>query len=513
LVHFANGRFTEWTEDDGRPRGIMNALFVDSTGAVWVTSEVGGAAQFSNGRFDHFAGLDTGWTGGIVVDGRGNAWLQRAAGLWEKRVGAPQFAPAALGAAGLRPHGPILVDHQGDVWFDGDREAMTLHGGQLFQAPIAAQIMVEDGAHGMWAAIHRAIWHRDSLGQTTVIPLTDDAGASQIHSLLVDREGTVWVGTSTSGLLRIRPRVFRMMMSEDGLANEQVAAVMRDRTGRLWVGSSCAATTIIAGDLKTATGNPGCVFSLAQAADGSIWAGSFGGLTRVLSDGNREKIPLDSLPNTTPLAMYADPDTSMWIGTANGLVHEVHGQYRRYGKADGLPSTEIHYITRDHQGALWIGTVGGLARLDGDRFHAWTKADGLPHNYVRAIYQDTAGVWWIGTYGGGLARFDGQHFIAVTAADGLFDNVVSAILEDASGNLWMSGNRGIFRASRQSLNDFANGSAPKVTSVGYGPSDGLLTTETNGGFSRRRGKTTTGGSGLQRCAGSPWSIPRMPCPF
>ncbi|HEY5219324.1 MAG TPA: ATP-binding protein, partial [Gemmatimonadaceae bacterium] len=136
----------------------------------------------------------------------------------------------------------------------------------------------------------------------------------------------------------------------------------------------------------------------------------------------------------------------------------------------------------DRQGVLWVGTVGGLARMEGQRFTSWTTRNGLPHNYVRAIYEDTDNVHWIGTYGGGLARFDGHRFVVYNRKNGLYDNIVSSILEDAHGNLWMSGNRGVFRASRRMLDAYAAGTIPQILSIGYGPSDGLLTAETNGGF-------------------------------
>jgi hypothetical protein len=39
----------------------------------------------------------------------------------------------------------------------------------------------------------------------------------------------------------------------------------------------------------------------------------------------------------------------------------------------------------------------------------------------------------------------------------LFDDIVSRILVDDEDNFWMLGNRGIYSASRQMLNDFADG--------------------------------------------------------
>jgi signal transduction histidine kinase len=63
----------------------------------------------------------------------------------------------------------------------------------------------------------------------------------------------------------------------------------------------------------------------------------------------------------------------------------------------------------------------------------------------------------------------------------LFNNGVFQILEDGHGNLWMSSNRGIHRANRKELNEFAEGRRRTFTSVSYGRSDGMLNIECNGG--------------------------------
>jgi diguanylate cyclase (GGDEF)-like protein/PAS domain S-box-containing protein len=69
---------------------------------------------------------------------------------------------------------------------------------------------------------------------------------------------------------------------------------------------------------------------------------------------------------------------------------------------------------------------------------------------------------------------------------------VFAILEDSNGFLWMSCNKGIFRVSRQQLDDFAEGLQPKVSSVAYGRADGMKSRECNGGTQPVAWKTDDG---------------------
>jgi signal transduction histidine kinase len=89
---------------------------------------------------------------------------------------------------------------------------------------------------------------------------------------------------------------------------------------------------------------------------------------------------------------------------------------------------------------------------------------------------------WIGTYDGGLGRFKDGRFTRYTVKEGLFNNGVFQILEDERGNFWMSSNRGIYRVSKQELNEFAAGKLRAITSIAYGKSDGMRNVECNGGL-------------------------------
>jgi ligand-binding sensor domain-containing protein len=97
------------------------------------------------------------------------------------------------------------------------------------------------------------------------------------------------------------------------------------------------------------------------------------------------------------------------------------------------------------------------------------------------LYEDADGVLWIGTYDGGLARFKDGRFTRYTVNEGLYNNGVFAILEDGQANLWMSCNRGIYRVSRQQLNDYAEGKTRQISSIAYGKQDGMANIECNGG--------------------------------
>src|ERR1700689_2837738 len=171
--------------------------------------------------------------------------------------------------------------------------------------------------------------------------------------------------------------------------------------------------------------------------------------------------------------------------SGQGLLRYQGGQVRRYTVQDGLPGNDVKAVLESRNGSLWVGTYAGLACMDCTRlsshFSSWTERDGLASNHIRAIHEDEQGTLWIGTYDGGLSRLSKGVFTNYTTARGLFSNGVFQILEDAHGNFWMSSNQGIYRVSRQQLEDVAAAKISVVVSTAFGRSDGMLNAECNGG--------------------------------
>src|SRR5262249_55244723 len=176
-----------------------------------------------------------------------------------------------------------------------------------------------------------------------------------------------------------------------------------------------------------------------------------------------------------------DGEGALWFGTNRGVVKYKDGVRKFYTTTDGLAGQEVKIILEDRQGALWFGTYGGVTRLKDGEFTSYRSRDGLGSDHVRSLFEDEQGVLWIGTYDGGLSRLKNGRIATCTTNDGLFNNGVFQILDDGRGNFWMSSNMGIYRASKQEINDFAEGKPRRITCISYGKRDGMLNAECNGG--------------------------------
>ncbi|MCU1294930.1 MAG: putative two-component system sensor kinase, partial [Bryobacterales bacterium] len=146
---------------------------------------------------------------------------------------------------------------------------------------------------------------------------------------------------------------------------------------------------------------------------------------------------------------------------------------------DGLGSDTVGALLRDQNGNLWIGTLHGLSRFDSSGIHNYTVAQGLSGNIITDLYQDRESNLWIATQDGGLNRYRDGAFTSFTPSVGL-PQTIYGITEDRGGNFWLAAKNGVFRVSRNELNQYAHRGSGPVSVVAYGPSDGLRVSECSG---------------------------------
>jgi len=303
--------------------------------------------------------------------------------------------------------------------------------------------------------------------------------------LFADREGNLWAG-STKGLHFINPEpAVKVFSKATGLPADNVYSIIEDSSGTIWFGA-WNDWLITYRDGKFASELSPLVTALFVDRSSRLWKnGVFGEIfvrenERWVPVDYRKGIPKQDKEGGEISFITQDKEGAMWFGNRLGLVRYANGESRLFTTKDGLPSDIItsYLITRN--GEMWIGTTGGVARFENGSFRAFTVKDGLAGNFTRSFYEDDEGTIWIGGYDNGLTRYKNESFAKITRRDGLFSGGVFCILED-DGWFWMNSNQGIFRVRRQELNDFADGKIESVTSVSYGPEDGLYNVEGNGG--------------------------------
>ncbi len=213
LARYQAGKFSYYGTANGLPDNRVRALAEDAQGILWIGTERG-LAQFANGVFKPVAlpdearrfavtalvaardgSLWLGTDGGGVAQYKNNAfgWRNTKSGLLNDRVSS--LHEARDGSVWIGTDGGV------SVWRNGTITSYTRKDG----LPADAVWTLRETSDGeVWAGTDGglAVWRTN---QWTPLPNpSSDNAAAIVLSLLEDREGSLWIGTQTNGLQRIR---------------------------------------------------------------------------------------------------------------------------------------------------------------------------------------------------------------------------------------------------------------------------------------------------------------------
>jgi signal transduction histidine kinase/ligand-binding sensor domain-containing protein len=422
--------------------------YLAPSGTQWTIAK-NEVKQVSNGRMTQYAmRLNVGEVVAPYEDRQGNLWLGDRSGVYRLRDGRITHYRKQ---DGLPPRGvvrPQCEDDEGGLWFIGDGVG-----------PV-----------------------RFKEGRFTIVGKITPSGSPGFYCIFKDREGTIWVG-STAGLTRLRKQSITGYSTAAGLLNKEVYPILQSRNGDIWIGSVAGLSRFRDGKFKNfILHQPGWsnnVQALAEDNAGNLWLGTIGGLLR-FENGKLKDLP--GLRGTTVSVVFADHNGNVWAGGGSRGLFKFDGDrvVAHYTTKDGLPNDVVRVIFEDRNSDLWIAAAGALAQFKDGQFVTYRMTESVATNNIGAVYEDNDGTFWLGTYDDGLIRFRDGRFFTYKKENGLFDNGVFQILEDRRGYFWISCNRGIYRVSRQELNDFADGLVRRINSVDFGKNDGMLNIECNG---------------------------------
>jgi ligand-binding sensor domain-containing protein/signal transduction histidine kinase len=495
FIRFHDGQFTRYTGQQGLRSDDVRGVAEDNLGNLWVGGN-GGLDRWQDGRFvvDE-CGRQLGNQGVRTIHSgsSGRVWITTSQGLYliENGILAPYRIPESAGPLGDVSN--AKEDNTGHLWILGSKFTTRFALDKLLREKAIAEPIFRNQAGPFCVCSNGDFWFSTSEpglyhwreGQGTNIDRIEGVSGVEIRTIYQDREGNVWVGTTTGGLNRVGQRTIEIRSVADGVSDQDTLTVAEDGAKRFWVGTyngglfSGAAGRFDRFAPEHGPYSSSSIWSVCPVSDGSLWVGTWqNGLFRI-----KDGVVSTFLSGSSVQSIYEDKDGSLWVGTyGSGLNHFDGRKFTTYGTEQGLDGKYLICVLRTRDGTLWVGSNGwGVYRLVDGKFIGYSKKAGLPSNVVLAIYQDKEGHVWVGTQGdGGLSCWCGDHFVSLTHQSGLPVDAVKEILEDDSGNLWLGSNRGIVRARKSELNDFVDGKMSWIHVATYGSKDGLSNIECRG---------------------------------
>jgi signal transduction histidine kinase/streptogramin lyase len=390
----------------------------------------------------------------------------------------------------------LLVDQAGRIWIGAGDAFVLCHENDQWRrfgmprhlATHYISSLAEEPDGTVWAGSVGEGLFQFKFGKLVAINASSGLSDNLVETLLMDREGKLWVGTH-GGLNRISPRNLSVLSHNEGLGYGSVQGLAEVQPGVIWAAVPNEGVYCWDGQkfrklmLSGLASQDPRVSSLLLTRGGSCWVAGAGGLLQFKNPQTAEtEGGVPALTNLSISAIGQDLKGGVWAGTREGeLWHLSNGKWQ--AQTNCPRGRAITAIVSDADGALWIGTEGdGLYRFDENANVQCEKVSGLPSGWIRTLCLDSKRTLWIGTAGGGLSRLQDKHIATFTMREGLPDNTISQIFEDDDGNLWLGGNRGIARVKKSDFDDLVAHKIPAVYPLVYSRADGMLSEECSGGF-------------------------------
>jgi ligand-binding sensor domain-containing protein/signal transduction histidine kinase len=292
-----------------------------------------------------------------------------------------------------------------------------------------------------------------------------------VNSAIEDRQGNLWFGTGSDGLLRYDPdrgvfvRYRNNPADPQSLGGDDIVTLYLDRQDNIWLALHGAPLYLFPARVpafhkvpaRPATfGRSGTmVNSILEAQGRKLWVSFPSFVLAVdLATGEREDLSARLGLNSEVISMAMDARGRLWLGTVNaGLIGlEAGGKVLRFQHDPADPQSisggVINDILVDHAGRLWLATWNGVSRLDEARgkFVNYPPPAGVTR-YL-SLAEDAEHQLWLGTNMHGLQRLNpatGQ-FVSYpsTGRKGDISNGrVNAVLVDRQGMVWVGTQNGL----------------------------------------------------------------------
>ena len=316
----------------------------------------------------------------------------------------------------------------------------------------------------------------------------DSIGNKIIWSLLVDRQGTLWIGTE-GGLDRYDRATDSFTHyrhdanSRDSLANNVVTCIFEDASGKIWAGTreglcrlddarqgtftTFRRTQVIAGStakdtFRSITEDP---------TTGLLWLGTSDGLaafdprTGAFASFIHEPDDPTSLSRNAVNKVLRDEQGIFWALTEYGLnsfhpafthiaehtIQQPRLTFQRFIQPGDMASPGVNFVRDglvDRKHRLWLATRGGVSLFDRttSKFTEYRRNPANPtslsDDMVQSIFEDKAGSIWVGTFAGGANRLQSEdkpfriHRHQPGNPHSISEDLTAGLAFDREGRLW-----------------------------------------------------------------------------
>jgi signal transduction histidine kinase/ligand-binding sensor domain-containing protein len=334
-----------------RRRFTPYRMLRDRNGGLWIGTEEGALLHVHQGRTDVFGpsdGLTADFVEDLFEDREGNIWVATNEGLDLFR----DYAVSTISSRqGLPGAAAVLPAKDGSVWVGSAQGLASLNNGQIRVYPLpgaqganvgarpALQSLAQDNRGRIWAFTDREVAY---FANDRLIPLIPRPGGV-VYSSAADDAGNLWASDQNQGLIRLRGE----------------SVVERIPWARLGVR-----------DVATAL--------FPDPVQGGLWLGFLGGGVAYFKEGQvrASYAGAEGLGAGRVSGLQLDGDGTLWAATEGGLSRIRNGRVATLTNKNGLPCDVAKWVLEDDAGSCWLYMACGMVRIARSDLDRWVSDPG-----------------------------------------------------------------------------------------------------------------------------------------
>ena len=460
--------FTNYSINNGLSQSVVNCLFQDSKGYIWIGTQ-NGLNRFNGETFDVFSynpadsgSISNNWVYAIAEDTHGNLWVGTKDGLNIYLPDQNKFQRIAYRTSFTYD----ITQYSYDV--------ICLKNGQvLINTPPV--ISVYDPQEESFTHFQSKLKYDGSV-KDVKIPIVED------------EDGQIWIG-STKGLaafsLQTKEfRYFSFKNNRDVVDDVSVTAIFKDKKGKLWVGTTSGLfnynsvsnhfeeSQFSRGSSKRNFFENICIRSIVEDKNGNLIIGTEGNGLYVVSLYSSPVTVQNYTTDNSEIghnivqSLIIDRSENLWIGTLQGisktdLKKKKFSLYRKSNSPNSLDllGNVIASLYKDDDGTLWVGNWGQglnlINRNTGEVEHFSTQLTGnhhLSNDFIHVIFKDSEHRIWLGTRNGiliydqpGNKFVPWQEYFKNPSLPTFNQLRIYMIIQDRSSNYWIGTQNGLYK--------------------------------------------------------------------
>lgn len=398
-----NQIFKHYTINDGLSQSVINCIFQDSQGFIWVGTQ-DGVNRFDGKEFVRFINnpldsnsISNNWIYDIIEDKNGSIWVATREGL-------NKYNPTKNNFSNFFTN-----------------ESLTIY-----------DIDINKNGHLLLNTLSKLITFNPILytySQTsTNLPMFSTVFEQNIP-VLFDSDNNIWQGTNNGLFYYNHKNKSTKKYNISHIPDNHITALKEDSNNNIWIGTKSGLCIYIKNlnwfvKPKNLIENNFHIYAIYHHGNNQAWLATNKGLYKISYSSNNYDIKIQTIYKGADnhesyinhdiiYSLLGDKSNNLWIGTLNGLdrTNLKPKKFKLYRKSNNKESTNFIdnviasiYLEDD---ILWVGNWGkglnAFNRKTNQVLHYTTEKEGklhIPNNFAHVLFKDSNNRLWLGTRNG-----------------------------------------------------------------------------------------------------------------